>query len=75
MRKTACPVVWKAPGAQSPWAHPIKGQPWWAGFQYWKWEEQQNRPHYHKANGDTGFTIHGKPAEAVLTKWCRQKLS
>jgi hypothetical protein len=52
-----------------------KGQPWWAGFQYWKWEEQQNRPHYHKANGDTGFTVRGKPAEAVLTKWCRQKLS
>ena len=24
MRKTACPVVWKAHGAQSPWAHPIK---------------------------------------------------
>ena len=23
MRKTACPVVWKAHGAQSPWAHPI----------------------------------------------------
>jgi hypothetical protein len=24
MRKTACPVVWKAHGAQSPWAHPIQ---------------------------------------------------
>jgi len=24
MRKTACPVVWKAHGAQSPWAHPIE---------------------------------------------------
>jgi hypothetical protein len=25
MRKTARPVVWKAHGAQSPWAHPIQG--------------------------------------------------
>ncbi len=24
MRKTARPVVWKAHGAQSPWAHPIE---------------------------------------------------
>ena len=23
MRKTACPVVWKGHGAQSPWPHPI----------------------------------------------------
>jgi hypothetical protein len=53
----------------------FKGQPWWSGFQYWKWEEQQNRPHYHKPEGDTGFTIHGKPAEAVLTEWCQTKLS
>jgi hypothetical protein len=36
----------------------------------WKWEEQQNRPHYHKPEGDTGFTVHGKPAEAVLARWC-----
>jgi hypothetical protein len=27
MRKTACPVVWKAHGAQSPWAHPIRPLP------------------------------------------------
>ena len=26
MRKTARPVVWKAHGAQSPWAHPILGE-------------------------------------------------
>jgi hypothetical protein len=25
MRKTACPVVWKGHGAQSPWPHPIEG--------------------------------------------------
>lgn len=51
------------------------GQPWWCGFQYWKWEEQQNRPHYHKPEGDTGFTVQGKPAEAVVSKWCREKLT
>jgi len=50
-----------------------EGQPWWAGFQYWKWEEQQNRPHYHKPEGDTGFTVHGKPAEAVLARWCAKR--
>jgi hypothetical protein len=49
------------------------GQPWWAGFQYWKWEEQQNRPHYHKPEGDTGFTVHGKPAEAVVARWCAKR--
>lgn len=27
MRKTACPVVWKVCGAQSPQAHPIDEQP------------------------------------------------
>lgn len=48
------------------------GQPWWRGFQYWKWEEQQNRPHYKKPDGDTGFTVQGKPAEGILRRWCVQ---
>ena len=37
--------------------------PWWAGFFWWKWDEQQDRPYFHHATGDTGCTIAGKPAE------------
>lgn len=42
---------------------------WWGGFQLWKWDEQQDRPHYRQPGGDTGFTIRGKPAEAVMLRW------
>lgn len=44
--------------------------PYWMGLLWWKWDETQNRPHY-KAdpNGDMGFTIQGKPAEAVMRRW------
>jgi hypothetical protein len=49
-------------------------QPWWAGFQVWKWDEQQDRPHYRQSGGDTGFTVAGKPAEAVIARWCRKTL-
>ena len=42
---------------------------WWTGFFWWKWEEQQNRPHFHKASGDTGCTIAGKPAEKTFHDW------
>ena len=41
-------------------------EPWWAGYQLWKWDEQQARPHYRQPGGDTGFTIHGKPAAERL---------
>lgn len=44
-------------------------QPWWSGFFWWKWDEQQNRPQFHKKGGDTGFTIAGKPAEKVFRDW------
>lgn len=44
-------------------------EPWWTGFQLWKWDEQQDRPHYRQPDGDTGFTIRGKPAEAVMQRW------
>lgn len=47
----------------------FQNEKWWAGYQYWKWDEQQVRPQYQSAGGDTGFTIQGKPVEAVLTKW------
>lgn len=44
--------------------------PYWMGLFWWKWDETQNRPHYHTdPNGDMGFTIQGKPAEAVMRRW------
>ena len=44
--------------------------PQWLGLYWWKWDETQNRPHYHTdPRGDMGFTFAGKPAEAVLKKW------
>ena len=44
--------------------------PQWMGFFWWKWDETQYRPHYHTEPGvDKGFTIQGKPAEAVMRKW------
>ncbi|AHF90739.1 hypothetical protein OPIT5_11540 [Opitutaceae bacterium TAV5] len=43
---------------------------WWRGFYWWKWEEQQYRPHYHAdPAGDTGFTLDGKPAADVMRRW------
>ena len=44
--------------------------PQWLGLYWWKWDETQNRPHYHDdPRGDKGFTIQGKPAEKILKKW------
>ena len=44
--------------------------PGWMGLLWWKWDETQNRPHYHDdPNGDKGFTIQGKPAEDVMRRW------
>ncbi len=48
----------------------FSGQPWWRGLLWWKWEEQQRRPHYEQPGGDTGFTIRGKPAEGIMRRWC-----
>jgi hypothetical protein len=43
---------------------------WWGGFFWWKWEEQQDRPHYScDLAGDTGFTLRNKPAADILQKW------
>lgn len=47
-------------------------EPWWTGFQLWKWDEQQDRPHYRQPDGDTGFTIRGKPAEDVMLRWAKR---
>ena len=47
----------------------FSGIPQWMGLYWWKWDETQNRPHYHTdPHGDKGFTIQGKPAEKVLLK-------
>lgn len=44
--------------------------PEWMGLFWWKWDETQNRPHYHTdPKGDKGFTIQGKPAEDIMRKW------
>lgn len=41
--------------------------PYWMGLLWWKWDETQNRPHYHdEAGKDKGFTIQGKPAEKIF---------
>ena len=47
----------------------FSGHPWWTGFFWWKWEEQQNRPHFHHPTGDTGCTIAGKPAAKFFHDW------
>lgn len=47
--------------------------PQWMGLFWWKWDETQIRPHYNgDPNGERGFTIQGKPAEAVFKKWARR---
>ncbi|MBQ9964852.1 MAG: hypothetical protein IJP14_07020 [Clostridia bacterium] len=44
--------------------------PEWMGLLWWKWDETQYRPHYHAdPAGNRGFTVQGKPAEAVMKKW------
>ncbi|MFD4022191.1 hypothetical protein ACFWRV_01525 [Streptomyces sp. NPDC058576] len=43
---------------------------WWRGLYWWKWEEQQRRPHYYEdPAGDSGFTVRGKPAADVIARW------
>lgn len=45
----------------------------WLGLFWWKWDETQQRPHYHSdPSGDQGFTIHGKPAEEVFRAWAKK---
>lgn len=45
-------------------------KPWWRGQYVWKWDEQQDRPQYRvDPAGDTGFTVIGKPAADVLSRW------
>ncbi len=45
-------------------------EPWWGGFYWWKWDEQQDRPHFRQdPTGDTGWTVQGKPAGEILEQW------
>jgi hypothetical protein len=45
-------------------------EPWWHGLYWWKWDEQLERPQFRDdLRGDKGFTIHGKPAAAVMQRW------
>lgn len=49
--------------------------PEWMGLLWWKWDETQNRPQFHlDPRGDMGFTIKGKPAEAVMRSWSQKML-
>lgn len=41
--------------------------PYRMGLLWRKWDETQNRPHYHdEAGKDKGFAIQGKPAEKIF---------
>ncbi len=47
--------------------------PAWMGLSWWKWDETQHTRHHYSPDPmkDRGFTICGKPAEAVMRKWSR----
>lgn len=45
-------------------------EPWWGGFYWWKWDEQNDRPWLRDdPRGDKGFTLHGKPAAGILARF------
>ena len=45
-------------------------EPWWYGLYWWKWDEQNDRPHFRTdPAGDKGFTVSGKRAQAVMREW------
>lgn len=47
----------------------FESRPWWSGFFWWKWEEQQDRSYFKQPSGDTGCTIAGKPCEKTFHDW------
>lgn len=48
-------------------------EPWWGGFYWWKWDEQNNRPWLRDdPRGDKGFILDGKPAARYLKSWFRR---
>ena len=46
-------------------------EPYFEGFFWWDWETNLMAPE--RIAVDTGFGIHGKKAEKVLTEWYRNK--
>ena len=49
-------------------------EPWWLGLYWWKWDEQNDRPHFRDdPRGDKGFTLWGKPAADTLQRWYARK--
>lgn len=43
---------------------------WWRGLYWWKWDEQNERPHFTDDQGrDLGFTIRGKPLQDSMRSW------
>lgn len=45
-------------------------EPWFAGALFWKWDETQDRANYRTdPQGDTGYVVMGKPAEATIRAW------
>ncbi|MBN1512910.1 MAG: hypothetical protein JXB13_12925 [Phycisphaerae bacterium] len=45
-------------------------EPWCNGMYWWKWDEQNDRPHFKDdPSGDKGFTIDGKLASDVIKRW------
>lgn len=46
---------------------------WWHGMYWWKWDEQVARPWIiDKSQGDRGFVVRGKKAQAVMEKWFKK---
>lgn len=49
----------------------FSAEPWWGGMFWWKWDENNFRAEFvEDPAGDKGFTIDGKPAAAVMKRWC-----
>jgi hypothetical protein len=76
---TARPAGWDNPGGydgreQARYLEAVLtaywDEPWWMGLYWWKWDEQNDRPHFRDdERGDKGFTIWGKPAAQTIKTW------
>jgi len=50
----------------------FSAESWWKGLFWWKWDNQNDRPSFHDdPAGNKDFSIYGKPALKVMSKWCR----
>ncbi len=51
----------------------FKNEPWWLGLAWWKWDDRIKRSFYTSdPKSDIGFTIKGKPAEKLFTKYTEE---